>query len=294
MTQRLYSILVLSVIVSFTGNAQNNNEEPALDKIQDATSDVKKYDKVNYQHIADQKYFKNNPDALTDQLKISLEEQNSLKSADQSADYKGVNTNQTPLDESSRYYSASEVALDSKIELSAEELLEQKMENKNEGSSALRREKNSKSEYEQPIEKKPQLKQNTSNTLTSNTKTSNKATNKEVPTQSKKSEVSKLVATTKKEELKVKQVVDSVKLKAVKELVNAPFIHLKDNHKVASNQKSTQLVKVVDKTTKQTEVINMNIQSSSEDRVVDQLINSGIYDVYDDGKYIKFSIKRNK
>ena len=294
MTQRLYIVLVLSVIVSFTGNAQNNNEEPALDKIQDATSDVKKYDKVNYQHIADQKYFKNNPDALTDQLKISLEEQNSLKSADQSADYKGVNTNQTPLDESSRYYSASEVALDSRIELSAEELLEQKMENKNEGSRALRREENSKSEYEQPIEKNTNLKQNTSNTVTSNTKNSNKASKKELPAQSKKSEESKLVATTKKEELKVKQVVDSAKLKAVKELVNAPFIQLKDNHKVASNQKSTQLVKVVDKTTKQAEVINTNIQSNSEDRVVDQLINSGIYDVYDDGKYIKFSMKRNK
>jgi len=42
MIHRLYILLVLSVLVSFSGNSQATNQEPSLDKIQDATSDVKK------------------------------------------------------------------------------------------------------------------------------------------------------------------------------------------------------------------------------------------------------------
>lgn len=294
MTHRLYSILVLSVFVSFFGNAQNNNEEPALDKIQDATSDVKKYDKINYQHVADQKYFKNNPEALTDKLTISLEEQVSHKSADHAADHKGINANHTPHDQTTRNSTDSEVPFDRKLERSAEDLLDGQFEHEKAKSKSVSHQENTKLEVFQPVEKKSNsngYKDNSSNSSSSSTKNSAK---KELSTQTKKMEDSKIVATTKKEEPKVKHVVDSAKLKAVKELVNAPFIQYKDNHKVTSNQKSTQLTKVVDKTTKQAEVINTNIQSNSEDRVVDQLINSGIYDVYDDGKYIKFSMKRTK
>jgi len=34
------------------------------------------------------------------------------------------------------------------------------------------------------------------------------------------------------------------------------------------------------------------LESTSDSRVVDELINSGMYDVSDDGKYIKFSRKK--
>ena len=85
---------------------------------------------------------------------------------------------------------------------------------------------------------------------------------------------------------------DSAKLKAVRELVNAPFIQLNDNHKSITKQKSSQLPKVVEKTPKQVEVKNMYSETSREEKVIDELINSGIYDVYDDGKYIKFSKKK--
>lgn len=295
MTHRLYTILVLSVFVSFLGYAQNN--EPALDKIQDATTDVKRYDKINYQHIADQKYFKNNPEALTEKSIISLEEQVSHKSSEHAADYKGINANHTPHDQTTRKTSDSEVPFDRKLERSAEELLDGKFEHEKAKTKSVSHQESSKLEVFQPVEKKSNSntnKENASNSSRSTTKTSNKSTKNEISSKSMKSEESKVVAVTKKEEPKVKHVVDSAKLKAVKELVNAPFIQLKDNHKVASSQKSTQFAKVVDKSSKQVEAITTNMQSSSEESVVDQLINSGIYDVYDDGKYIKFSKKRTK
>lgn len=297
MTHRLYSILVLSVFVSFFGNAQNN--EPALDKIQDATTDVKRYDVINYQHIADQKYFKNNPEALTERSTISLEEQVSHKSSEHAADHKGINANHTPHDQTSRNTTDSEIPFDRKLERSAEELLDGQFEHEKAKAKSVSHQENTKLEVFQPVEKKSNSnsngnKEKLSNSSRSTTKTSNKSAKNEVTSKSLKSEESKIVATTKKEEPKVKHVVDSAKLKAVKELVNAPFIQYKDNHKVTSNQKSTQLAKVVDKSSKQVEAVTTNMQSSSEESVVDQLINSGIYDVYDDGKYIKFSKKRTK
>jgi hypothetical protein len=286
MIHRLYIILVLSVFVSFVGNAQNTNEEPSLDKIQDATSDVKKYDLVNYQIIADQKYFKNNPDALTRQRAISLEEQVSLKSAD----HKAIHGNQIPLDEASRITSSEEVALDSKISESAEDKFEQKT-------------RRNQPESKQPVNnllptvenKKPAVKNPNSdyqNAKTSNSQSSSRGSNKGVTTESKKSAEQGIVVTAKKEKLIVKNVVDSAKLKAVRELVNAPFIQLNDNHRSITKQKSTQLPKVVEKTPKQVEVKNMYTESDREEKVIDDLINSGNYDVYDDGKYIKFSKKK--
>jgi hypothetical protein len=290
MIHRLYIILVLSVFISFAGNAQNMNEEPSLDKIQDATSDVKKYDLVNYQFIADQKYFKNNPDALTNQIASSLEEQLSLKSADHSADDKGINANQIPLDQSHRSISSQEEALDSKFTESAEDKFEEKVGRKQVVSNLPHTIENKKIELVHTSENKSiSDKQNIKNT---NSQSTNKLTNKDVTTETKKSREQLVVVPVKNEKLIVKNVVDSAKLKAVKELVNAPFIQLNDNHRTITKQKSTQLPKVVEKTPKQVEVKNLYSETSREEKVIDELINSGIYDVYDDGKYIKFSKKK--
>ena len=290
MTHRLYIVLVLSVIVSFTGNAQNNNEEPALDKIQDATSDVKKYDLVNYQFIADQKYFKNNPEELTKQISLSLEEQLSSKSADHSADNKGINANQIPLDQSDRSFSSQEVALDSKFSESAEDKFEEKAGRKQVVSNLSPTIENKKIELVQTSAKKTTTDQQ--NIKSTNSQSTVKLVNKEITTETKKTVEQKVVVPAKNEKLIVKNVVDSAKLKAVRELVNAPFIQLNDNHKSITKQKSSQLPKVVEKTPKQVEVKNEYTGSSREEKVIDELINSGIYDVYDDGKYIKFSKKK--
>lgn len=290
MIHRLYIILVLSVFVSFVGNAQNTNEEPSLDKIQDATSDVKKYDLVNYQIIADQKYFKNNPDALTDQLKISLDEQSSLKPADQSADYKGIHGGQISLDEGARFTSSEEVAIDSKLSESAEDKFEEKAGRKPAVSNLSPTIENKKIELVKTSEKKSTSDQK--NIKSTNSQSTSKLVNKDITTETKKSREQPVVVPVKNEKLIVKNVVDSAKLKAVKELVNAPFIQLNDNHRTITKQKSTQLPKVVEKTPKQVEVKNVYTESSREDKVINELINSGNYDVYDDGKYIKFSKKK--
>ncbi len=290
MIHRLYIILVLSVFLSFAGNAQNINEEPSLDKIQDVTSDVKKYDLVNYQFIADQKYFKNNPEELTKQISLSLEEQLSSKSADHSADNKGINANQIPLDQSDRSFSSQEVALDSKFSESAEDKFEEKAGRKQAVSNLSPTTENKKIELVQTSAKKTTTDQQ--NIKSTNSQSTVKLVNKEITTETKKTVEQKVVVPAKNEKLIVKNVVDSAKLKAVRELVNAPFIQLNDNHKSITKQKSSQLPKVVEKTPKQVEVKNMYSETSREEKVIDELINSGIYDVYDDGKYIKFSKKK--
>ena len=290
MIHRLYIILVLSVFVSFAGNAQNINEEPSLDKIQDATSDVKKYDLVNYQFIADQKYFKNNPDALTKQTDVSLEEQLSLKSADRSADNNGINANQIPLDQSHRSISSEEVALDSKLSESAEDKFEEKAGRKQAVSNLSPTIENKKIELVKTSEKKSTSDQQ--NIKSTNSQSTSKLVNKDITTETKKSREQQVVVPPKNEKLIVKNVVDSTKLRAVKELVNAPFIQLNDNHRAITKQKSTQLPKVVEKTPRQVEVKNVYSETSREEKVIDELINSGNYDVYDDGKYIKFSKKK--
>ncbi len=290
MIHRLYIILVLSVFLSFAGNAQNINEEPSLDKIQDVTSDVKKYDLVNYQFIADQKYFKNNPEELTKQISLSLEEQLSSKSADHSADNKGINANQIPLDQSDRSFSSQEVALDSKFSESAEDKFEEKAGRKQAVSNLSPTTENKKIELVQTSAKKTTTDQQ--NIKSTNSQSTVKLVNKEITTETKKTVEQKVVVPAKNEKLIVKNVVDSAKLKAVKDLVNAPFIQLNDNHKSITKQKSSQLPKVVEKTPKQVEVKNMYSETSREEKVIDELINSGIYDVYDDGKYIKFSKKK--
>jgi hypothetical protein len=272
MIHRLYIILVLSVLISFAGNSQTISQEPSLDKIQDATSDVKKYDLINYQIIADQKYFKNNPNELTKQRTMSLEEQVSLKSADN----KVINVNQTHLDESARRSSSSEVALDNNLSESAEDKFDQKA-----GIKQLEKKNTSNN---QNIK--------TPNSSNSNPQAKNNVANNGVTYEAKKSLEPRVVVPAKKEKLIVKNVVDSEKLKAVKALVDAPFIQLNDNHKINTKHKSSQLPEVVAPIP--VEVKNSYTESTREEKVIDELINSGNYDVYDDGKYIKFSKKRNK
>jgi len=272
MIHRLYILLVLSVLVSFSGNSQATNQEPSLDKIQDATSDVKKYDLINYQIIADQKYFKNNPNELTKQSTMSLEEQVSLKSANN----KVINVNQTHLNESARRSSSSEVALDNNLSESAEDKFDQKA-----GIKQLEKKTTSNN---QNIK--------TPNSSNSNPQAKNNVANNGVTNEAKKSLEPRVVVPAKKEKLIVKNVVDSEKLKAVKALVDAPFIQLNDNHKINTKHKSSQLPEVVAPIP--VEVKNSYTESTREEKVIDELINSGNYDVYDDGKYIKFSKKRNK
>ena len=277
MIHRLYIILVLSVFISFAGNAQNINEEPSLDKIQDATSDVKKYDLVNHQVIADQKYFKNNPDALTKQITISLEEQVSLKSSDQSADDKGIKANHTPLDAAERSSSSADVPYDSKFSLSEEN-------NSNKKSNSKNKELNSSNRVDSPSNQtqlKPHSKGNSSvneKSIEQGNKIIGQPTNSRLYEKShanvSKSNEVEVVIETPSNLLKEKNNVKKEKYFAAPKIVEKPKVI--EYPKVNTVQ--------VDKITEP--------DNNREQRVVHDLINSGNYNVYDDGKYIKFSKKK--
>lgn len=278
MIHRLYILLVLSVLVSFSGNSQATNQEPSLDKIQDATSDVKKYDLINYQIIADQKYFKNNPDALNKESIISLEDQISSKSADANADDKGVNTKQTPLYEASRMSSSTKVALDSKLSASEENKSEQKSHNKI-------KELNLDNRVDSP---------------SNQTKVKSPSKGNSSPLEKSKEAGNKIAGQTKNGKLSEKSLVDASKSNQVKSIIDAPSNLLKEKNKIEKKEKYFAAPKVVEKA-KVIEYTKVNTvlvdkmtepENNREQRVVDELINSGNYDVYDDGKYIKFSKKK--
>jgi len=144
MLNRLYIVLVLSILVPVIGSSQTTKQETSLEKTEDHKSDIKKFDLINYQIIADQKYYKNNPDEFIKESRFSLDEQVSSKSADASADEKGVNNNKNPLDQSSSKSSVVEVAQHKKMGVSDAD--------KSERSNAKI---NNKSENEKKIQFKP-------------------------------------------------------------------------------------------------------------------------------------------
>lgn len=277
MIHRLYIILVLSVFVSFAGNTQNINEEPSLDKIQDATSDVKKYDLVNYQFIADQKYFKNNPDALTKQTDLSLEEQFSLKSADQSADDKGINGNQNTSDGDEKSSSSADLPLDTKFSLSEENNSKQKSNSKN---KAL----NSGNRVDSPSNQ-TQLKSHSKGNSSVHEKSieqGNKIVGQSITSRSSE-----------------KSFVDLSKSNEINAIIDTPSNLLKDKNKVKKEKyfagpKIVEKPKVIEYPKVNTVQVDKitEPENNREQRVVHDLINSGNYDVYDDGKYIKFSKKK--
>ena len=276
MLNRLYIVLVLSILVPVIGSSQTTKQETSLEKTEDYKSDIKKFDLINYQIIADQKYYKNNPDEFIKESRFSLDEQVSSKSADASADEKGVNNNKNPLDQSSSKSSVVEVAQHKKMGVSDAD----KSERSNaEINNKLEKEK--KSNSNQSIDSKA-VKQGevvdksiSSNSIVKGLENqSNKNTTTGVRAKKEADSLifnSKVVSNTKKETLN---------------------IELKEKTKVVQKEKYFRGPKIVEKSPV---VIVQNISKPEIDReqlVVDELINSGNYDVYDDGKYIKFSKKK--
>lgn len=276
MLNRLYIVLVLSILVPVIGSSQTTKQETSLEKTEDHKSDIKKFDLINYQIIADQKYYKNNPDEFIKESRFSLDEQVSSKSADASADEKGVNNNKNPLDQSSSKSSVVEVAQHKKMGVSDAD--------KSERSNA---EINNKLENE----KKSNLNQSTDSKAVKQGKVVGKSISsnsivKGLENQSNKNTTTGVRAKKEADSLIFNsKVVSNTK----KETLN---IELKEKTKVVQKEKYFRGPKIVEKSPV---VIVQNISKPEIDReqlVVDELINSGNYDVYDDGKYIKFSKKK--
>jgi len=272
MIHRLYSILVLSVLISFTGNTQSSDQEPALDRILEVTTDVKKYDKINYQIIADQKYYKNNPDELIKEKVSSSEEQNSSSSADADADHKSSMHNQKHVN-----HSTSKESFNGKIYHSAEELFNNQSGHKNVDHT-----------YDNHVESK-HAEQN-SHATKHKINTSDKVAESSNASSSMRTSKDKVS----KEASAVNSASNSDNSKKSRPAIDAPFINLTDKTKIVQKEKYFPAPKIVEKKPVIQEQKITQLESNKDTRVVDELINSGIYDVYDDGKYIKFSKKRNK
>ena len=204
-----------------------------------------------------------------------MDEQVSSKSADASADEKGVNNNKKPLDQSSSKSSVVEVAQHKKIGVYDAD--------KSERSNA---EINNKLENE----KKSNLNQSTDSKAVKQGKVVGKSISsnsivKGLENQSNKNTTTGVRAKKEADSLIFNsKVVSNTK----KETLN---IELKEQMKVVQKEKYFRGPKIVEKSPV---VIVQNISKPEIDReqlVVDELINSGNYDVYDDGKYIKFSKK---
>lgn len=277
MLNRLYIVLVLSILVPVIGSSQTTKQETSLEKTEDHKSDIKKFDLINYQIIADQKYYKNNPDEFIKESRFSLDEQVSSKSADASADEKGVNNNKKPLDQSS----------------SKSSVVEEVAQHKKMGVSDADKSERSNAEINNKLEK--EKKYNSNQSIDSKAVKQGKVVDKSISSnsivkglenQSNKNTTTGFRAKKEADSLIFNsKVVSNTK----KETLN---IELKEKMKVVQKEKYFRGPKIVEKSPA---VIVQKISKPEIDReqlVVDELINSGNYDVYDDGKYIKFSKKK--
>ena len=120
------------------------------------------------------------------------------------------------------------------------------------------------------------------------------------PLEKSKEAGNKIAGQTKNGKLSEKSLVDASKSNQVKSIIDAPSNLLKEKNKIEKKEKYFAAPKVVEKA-KVIEYTKVNTvlvdkmtepENNREQRVVDELINSGNYDVYDDGKYIKFSKKK--
>jgi hypothetical protein len=320
-------------------NAQSDeNESLSVEVIVDKKQNIKRFDNINHQILADEKYFKNNPDQIVIKDQTPLDE--SLKSAELTAGLLQTIDNLIPLDQQVKAVSQNQLALDSKLKVSEEDKngVNPVIELSNIKQLAISNESvemfdDNYKEKQTVIAKEPIIV--VDSTTVENIKSVDLTEQLEVDkskdtTQviSKNNEVNSIL----KEELSVIDKVEIEKNKEVNDslvfqepIVKETPTKITDkyvNYKIVDefNKKSEapkpveKLVEikndVVSDTLVSTKAVSTspvvleapkqisskpvkNTDETNEKKVIDGLIKSGMYDVYDDGKYIKISRKKS-
>lgn len=313
---RFYILFILLLVFTpRVGFSQKIKKEVSLEKIEDSTANIKRFDVVNYQVVADQKYFKNNPEAQSTAVQTVLDEQLvSGKSAEDVADANKTTHAEIAYDQRTTTALDQQVALDTKLLVSAEEkaVSKQVTLDVDYSSSAAQ------------VTAIPIAKPESNSSALTNEFSEPKKTESEQEVVVKQ-EVEKPVDITSKEEVTNNELIkaspivsdtltptiakiDSVKVVPAKPTSYPSTIEFKDNNSVVPTEKHVPAPKKVEPTPVAVEptptiVAPTPIQVETvtpttkpginrEQQVIDELINSGNYDVYDDGKYIKISRKK--
>jgi hypothetical protein len=292
-----FSLLTLITLSPFVSFSQAVKKETSLERIEDSTANVKRFDLVNYQILADQIYYKNNPEAKNIANLTALDEQiGTVKSAEHLADAQKASKEEIPYDQRATYTMDNEVALDTKLKISAEDKASSKgMDTYTDNSS-----------YEKQASKHSSTEQDTQ-------ETKKVETVEVIPLVKETGEVTqeKLVVATVNETTTVSSPTTTDSLKViVKSTTYTSTIDFKDNNNVVPAEKRMPDTKTVEPTPavieptpvvveptpiptpKETVKSTSNPAINREQQVIDGLINSGNYDVYDDGKYIKIARKK--
>ena len=313
-----FSLLTLITLSPFVSFSQAVKKETSLERIEDSTSNVKRFDAVNYQILADQKYYKNNPEAKNIANLTALDEQiGTGKSAEHLADAQKASKEEIPYDQRATYTMDNEVALDTKLKRSAEDKASSKgMDTYTDNSS-----------YEKQASKHSSIEQDTQ-------EIKKVETVEVIPLVKETVEVTqeKLVVATVNETTIVSSPTTTDSLKVIVKPTTYPStIDFKDNNNVVPTEKLVPAPKTVEPTPvvveptpvvveptpvvvepipvvieptpvvveptpiptpKETVKSTPNPAINREQQVIDGLINSGNYDVYDDGKYIKIARKK--
>ena len=311
MNRFYFSFLVLVTLSPFVSFSQAHKKETSLERIEDSTANLNRFDLVNYQILADQKYYKNNPEAKNIANLTALDEQiGTGKSAEHLADAQKASKEEIPYDQRATYTMDNEVALDTKLKISAEDKASSKgMDTYTDNSS-----------YEKQASKHSSIEQDTQ-------EIKKVETVEVIPLVKETVEVTqeKLVVATVNETTIVSSPTTTDSLKVIVKPTTYPStIDFKDNNNVVPTEKLVQAPKTVEPTSvvveptpvvveptpvvieptpvvvvptpiptpKETVKSTPNPAINREQQVIDGLINSGNYDVYDDGKYIKIARKK--
>ena len=299
-----FSLLTLITLSPFVSFSQAVKKETSLERIEDSTANLNRFDLVNYQILADQKYYKNNPEAKNIANLTALDEQiGTGKSAEHLADAQKASKEEIPYDQRATYTMDNEVALDTKLKISAEDKASSKgMDTYTDNIS-----------YEKQASKHSSIEQDTQ-------ETKKVETVEVIPLVKETVEVTqeKLVVATVNETTIVSSPTTTDSLKVIVKQTTFPStIDFKDNNNVVPTEKLVPAPKKVEPTPvvieptpvvieptpvvveptpiptpKETVKSTPNPAINREQQVIDGLINSGNYDVYDDGKYIKIARKK--
>lgn len=354
-----YFVFIHSYVV-----LSQSDESTSIEIIVDKKDNIKRFDIINYQILADQKYYKNNPEQQSVKDQTPLDELQS--SAELSADSKQKIESLIPLDQQVKRSSEDQVALDSKLLVSEENKLDKgsvtESSNKTElfiakesieledtklelGSATESLNKTDLHIAKESIEledKKVEEKQIlTTESIKNEVDSSeivivNQEKSVELPEQAilttvidtfaVKSHTIDVPQDVQEDVSKVNQLefeennriqdtvvrkevnVDKTVKKTDKYVDYKVVDPIKPTHKGAIPAEKTTSIKpnpVAEKAVNKNEEIvetpqpktelpdNQKASSNKEKEVIDGLIKSGMYDVYDDGKYIKISRKKN-
>jgi len=339
MSRFSYLCLLVLLLAPYVVYSQGTTEEVSLEKKEDSNANIKRFDLVNYQIIADQKYYKNNPEEQNKSVQSALDEQLiSGKSAEEAADAKKTSHEEKAYDQRTTEVLDEQTALDTKLLVSAEEKTGSKQVTLevDDTRASLKSEDNA---SEKGITNTNELTKEAfevEKTLPEQELVIVKEVDNVKPVEVKQANLEQLPVAIKEvpksEEIKINTEVtsnesavssslasdslspaitknDSVKVATAKPTTYPSTIEFKDNNSVVPTEKHVPAPKKVEPTpvtveptptivsptpiSEVTETPTKKPEINREKQVIDGLINSGNYEVYDDGKYIKISRKKN-